>query len=118
MAGQRGTPAASLLVGMDYVPRRIQDVLDLDMGDGLILFDHGSSLVHHLNPSAGIVWRLADGSATVEELAGDIARELGGDEEEVRHQVAALIAELEALGVVENAGAEAAGDQPPRRRGT
>jgi PqqD family protein of HPr-rel-A system len=118
MVGQPGGSAASLLVGMDYVPRRTQDVLELDMGDGLILFDHGSSLVHHLNPSAGIVWRLAEGSASVEELAGDIARELGGDEEEVRHQVASLIAELEALGVVEDAGAQAAGVQPPRRRGT
>ena len=117
MAGQLGSSAASLLVGMDYVPRRTQDVLELDMGDGLILFDHGSNLVHHLNPSAGIVWRLADGSASLEELAGDIARELGGDEKEVRHQVASLIAELEALGVVEDAAAAAAGVQPPRRRG-
>jgi PqqD family protein of HPr-rel-A system len=88
------------------------------MGDGLILFDHGSNLVHHLNPSAGIVWHLADGSATVEELARDIARELGGDEQEVRYQVASLIAELEALGVVENIKAEAAGVQPPTRGGT
>jgi PqqD family protein of HPr-rel-A system len=118
MAGQLGSSAASLLVGMDYVPRRTQDVLELDMGDGLILFDHGSNLVHHLNPSAGIVWRLADGSATVEELAGDIALELGVDEKEARHQLASLIAELDALGLLEDAGAGAAGVRPPRRRGT
>jgi PqqD family protein of HPr-rel-A system len=105
-------------VDLDFVPSKTVNALELDMGDGLILFDHGSNLVHHLNPSAGIVWHLADGSATVEELAGDIALELGVDREEARHQLASLIAELVALGLLEDAGTGAAGVPPPTRRGT
>jgi hypothetical protein len=119
-AGSRAADALGrgLQVGSYYRPRRVRDVLALDMGDGYILYDPGGSLVHHLNPSAGIVWHLADGSATVEQLAEDIAVELGVDGKEVRQQVTSLIAELDALGVLEDARAGAAGARPPGGMGT
>jgi PqqD family protein of HPr-rel-A system len=87
----------------DYVPVRSADVLELDMEDGLIVYDRGSSLVHHLNPSARIVWQLCDGSTSIGELASDIAAQYGLGGEQVTAQVSGLFAELEALGLIEEA---------------
>lgn len=96
---------ASLSVPREYTPTRRPDVLELDLDDGLILYNRDSSLVHHLNPTARIVWFLCDGSADVGELAGEIAEEYGLDPSTVRAQVAALVAELDAVGLVEDANA-------------
>ncbi|HEX9123131.1 MAG TPA: HPr-rel-A system PqqD family peptide chaperone [Actinomycetota bacterium] len=89
-----------LTVPADYVPVKASDVLELDMEDGFILFNHDSSLVHHLNPSAAIIWQLCDGSASVVELADDIADEFKLEPAEARGQVAGVVAEFEALGLV------------------
>ena len=73
------------------------------MGDGFILFDDASSLVHHLNPSATLIWQLCDGTGSVADLARDIAAEYELDEPTIRGQVADVIAEFDALELVEDA---------------
>lgn len=106
------TTADSLSVPPDYAPRRRPDVLELDMGDGAILYDDDTSLVHHLNPSATLIWHLCDGSGSAEELARDIAEEYGLDRRTVTGQVMAVIGELDALGLVEDGrGGQAGGDE-------
>lgn len=102
-------PPELLQVPADYVPRKCGDVLELDMGDGLILYNHDADLVHHMNPTAGIVWHLCDGEASVGQLAFEIADEYSLDQDQVRDQVAGLIGELDALGLVEDSRAP----QPP-----
>ena len=73
-----------------------------DMGDGVVLYDGDSRLVHHLNPTASVVWQLADGDASVDQLATEIADELSLDLGSTREQVSGLVAELDALGLVED----------------
>ncbi len=90
-----------------YRPRKRADVLELDMGDGFILYNHDSSLVHHLNPTASLVWQLCDGAATIARLAAEIAEEYGLAVDNVEMQISSLVAELDAMGLVEDAGAEA-----------
>jgi PqqD family protein of HPr-rel-A system len=97
--GRRGE-AAPLTVPPSYRPARSGDVLELDMGDGLILYNHDSSLVHHLNPSAALVWQLCDGRASVTQLATEISQEYGLGDGEVLEQVSAVIAEFDALDLV------------------
>jgi PqqD family protein of HPr-rel-A system len=87
-----------------YVPRKRSDLLELDMGDGIILYDDASHLVHHLNPSASIIWQLFDGEVDASTLATETSEELGVDLDQARADIAALITELEALGLVEDAG--------------
>lgn len=96
----------AVTVPLDYRPRKRADVLELDMGDGFILYNHDSSLVHHLNPTAALVWQVLDGAATVERLADEIADEYGLPVENVRMQISSLIGELDAMGLVEDAAAE------------
>jgi hypothetical protein len=66
-------------------------------------------LVHHLNPSATVIWQLCDGSGSAQELALDIAEEYGLDPATIVGQVITVIAELDALGLVE----DARGESPP-----
>lgn len=91
-----------------YQPAKCAEVLELDMGDGLILYNHDSSLVHHLNPSAALVWQLCDGEVTVGRLAREIAEEYRLDPGDVLAQVSGVIAEFDALDLVEDSGEGAA----------
>lgn len=93
----------SVTVPDDYVPIKKAEILELDMGDGFIVYNHESNLVHHLNPSASIMWQLCDGDATVKDLAQEIAEEYELEIDRVRYEVAGLIGELDTLGLVENA---------------
>jgi PqqD family protein of HPr-rel-A system len=94
--------SAPMAVPDSYRPSKRADVLELDMGDGLILYNHDSTLVHHLNPSAALVWQLCDGEVSVDRLAGEIADEYGLKPLEVLEQVSAVIAEFDALDLVED----------------
>jgi Coenzyme PQQ synthesis protein D (PqqD) len=93
---------APMTVPETYRPSKGAEVLELDVGDGLILYNHDSSLVHHLNPSAALVWRRCDGEASVSELAASIAGEHGLNASDVLRQVSAVIAEFDALDLVED----------------
>jgi PqqD family protein of HPr-rel-A system len=86
-----------------FVPRKRADVLELDLGDGVILYDDSSTLVHHLSPSASVIWQLCQGDASVETLATEVAEELGHERDQVLADITALVAELDALGLVEDA---------------
>jgi PqqD family protein of HPr-rel-A system len=92
-------PAASFA----YRPRKRAGVLALDMGDGVVIYNDHSNLVHHLNPSAGLVWQLCDGDATAAQLAAEISEELGLDRAQVDAMVDSAIEELDALGLIEDA---------------
>lgn len=105
-----------LAVAPEYRPRKRTTLLELDMGDGLILYNDESTMVHRLNESAALVWHLSDGTANVRELAEDICAEYGLDRAAVEREVAGLLAELDALSLIEDAShlAEQA-SRPPRR---
>ena len=110
MARDPASEDDAITVPPEYRPRKCADVLELDMGDGFILYNHDSSLVHHLNPTASVVWQLCDGSATVRQLAEDIALEYQLTVENVEMQLVTLVADLDALGLLEDAGGAAAAD--------
>jgi hypothetical protein len=99
------SPEQVFSVPLHYRPAKRADVLELDMGDGLILYNHDGDLVHHLNPSAGLVWQLCDGSVSVRGLGEDIAEAYELDAAEVTAEISSVVAEFEALGLVEDAGA-------------
>jgi Coenzyme PQQ synthesis protein D (PqqD) len=92
----------TLTVPLSYKPLKSADVLELDMGDGLILYNHDGDLVHHLNPSAGLIWQLCDGAVTVGQLGAEIAEQYGLDVETAQGEVAAVVAEFDTLGLVQD----------------
>jgi len=104
-AAQPEAPNEALIVSRvpsEYVPRQRPALLELDMDDGVILYDDASSLVHHLSPSASVLWQLCRGEATVGELSADIAHVYGLEGSGVEAQLTAAVAEFDALGLVED----------------
>lgn len=104
----RQSPPVGLTVPGSYVPHRVPAVSELEVGDGLILYVEEADLIHRLNASAALIWRLCDGEVTVGQLAAEIAEEYELEIDEVRRQVSSLIGELDALGLVSHdpAGAD------------
>jgi hypothetical protein len=93
---REGLPAA-------YTPRRRGDILEVDLGDGLIIYDRDANLVHRLNPSAAVVWRMCEGESSVDEMVRVIVDGLGSSPNEVNAQVTDLLRELDELGLTEDA---------------
>lgn len=91
-----GLPAA-------YLPRKRGDVLEVDLGDGLIIYDRDANLVHHLNPPAAMVWRMCEGESSIDEMVQVIVDVLGSTPHEVKGQVAELLQELDDLDLTEDA---------------
>ena len=67
-------------------------VVELD-GEAVI-YDEETSDLHHLNPTATIVFGLCDGSATIADISTDISEAFGVPEAEVEAQVRTLLREF------------------------
>ncbi len=62
-----------------YLPQARQDRLVIQpLGDELLLYDTSRDRAHVLNGTAAMVWRLADGHRTVEQIARRVAHETHG----------------------------------------
>src|SRR4051812_6189000 len=61
---------------------------------------HRAGQVHTLDPVATLVWRCCDGSASVAEIAADLAVGFDTDPATVRNDVDATIAALDGLGLL------------------
>ena len=94
-----GVGAVGLAVASEYTPRKRVDVLELDMGDGIVLYDPTSRLVHHLNPSASLLWQLSEGTPVSEQLVTEIFEELNSEPSQAHERFMGLVAEMDALGL-------------------
>ena len=71
---------------------KVRDDLTVVVLDGeAVIYDDETGDLHHLNPTATIVFQLCDGSGTVPELAIDIADVFAFDGAEMQRQVEALV---------------------------
>ncbi len=55
-------------------PRRNGDFLSRQAGKDLVLYDSERGRLHVLNPTASAIWDLCDGSHSLDEMAGTLAR--------------------------------------------
>jgi len=79
--------------------RKDLDIVELD--DELVLYDPARDEVHYLNATAALVFGLCDGSATVKEIATDIAGAIRVPEKRIERQVRTLLKELREVGLLE-----------------
>ena len=63
---RRGQPARIMT---DHNPRRLHPLEVNEAEDGLVIYDPERDMVHHLNPSAAIIFDLCDGTRDPEEIA-------------------------------------------------
>jgi PqqD family protein of HPr-rel-A system len=81
-------------------PKARADLTFVQIEDEAILYDPESVRLHHLNPSAALIFQLCDGSGSVKELARDIAEELGLPHEETLQQVRQVVGHFRHSGIL------------------
>jgi PqqD family protein of HPr-rel-A system len=81
--------------------RKQLTVVELD-GEAVV-YDERTGDLHHLNPTATLVFGLCDGTATGRELARDIAAAYGEPEDEVVEQVKVLLRQFRKAKLIEAA---------------
>jgi PqqD family protein of HPr-rel-A system len=84
-------------------PRTRSDLTVVVLDGEAVIYDEGSGDVHHLNPTATIVFGMLDGTVTVDELSADVAAVFGLGEDEAAAHVRGLVDELEAAGLLDGA---------------
>jgi hypothetical protein len=63
----------------DGYPRKVQRLEVNEADDGLVVYDPATEMVHHLNPSASLIFDLCDGSRDVDGIAELLAEAYGLD---------------------------------------
>lgn len=58
--------------------KRLDGLETMNVVSELIVYDTQRHHIHQLNSTAATIWRLCDGRRTIEEIADEAARELGG----------------------------------------
>jgi PqqD family protein of HPr-rel-A system len=81
-------------------PRQAESLEVNEAEDGLVVYDARQDQVHHLNPSAAVIFDLCDGSRSVDEIAAVLADLYGLDAPPVTETQAGLD-ELATRGLIE-----------------
>lgn len=92
-----------------FVPRR-SDVASVEVdGETVIAGGRGRATYYRLDPVASLVWSCFDGSGSAEEIAHDLAAELGAPAEVVSGDVMALTRALGHLCFLEGVACDEGG---------
>ena len=62
-------PRAPTQIMIDRNPRRLESLEVNEAEDGLVIYDPDRDMVHHLNPSAALIFDLCDGTRDPESIA-------------------------------------------------
>ncbi|HXH82322.1 MAG TPA: PqqD family protein, partial [Candidatus Tectomicrobia bacterium] len=81
--------------------RRRSDVRSRVVDGEAVVLDRRRQLVHQLNRTATHVWERCDGRHTIAELGGELAEAFDVDRVTASRDAAAILRQLEALGLVE-----------------
>ncbi|MGH8977245.1 MAG: PqqD family protein [Acidimicrobiia bacterium] len=75
-------------------PRQREGLAATVLDDELVVYDASSSMLHHLNRTASLVWLQCDGERTVEAIARAVAGSSTTDSEAILQDVVALVEQL------------------------
>ena len=62
---------------MDVNPSRLESLEVNEAEDGLVVYDPGSGMVHHLNPAAAVIFDLCDDTRDPETIARNLGEAFG-----------------------------------------
>ena len=80
--------------------RAREDLTVVEIDGESVVYDEATGNLHHLNPTATVVFSLCDGTVSARELAVEIAEAFDQPTDEVERQVRRLLRELRAQGLV------------------
>lgn len=70
---------------------RTEQITVVQLDGEAVVYDERTGMLHHLNPEGTLLYRLCDGTATVRQLASEIAAAHGGAVDEIERQIRPLI---------------------------
>jgi PqqD family protein of HPr-rel-A system len=79
-------------------PKVRDDLTVVELDGEAVVYDEASNRLHHLNPTATIIFNLCDGQSTIRELAEDISTAFEVDTREVEQQVRTMLREFRQQG--------------------
>lgn len=85
-------------------PRTREDLTVVELDGEAVIYDEESGDLHHLNPTATIVFGLCDGTSTAKQLSADIAEAFGVSLEHIEPQVRRLVRDLRKAKLLEPSG--------------
>ncbi len=86
---------------MPAMKPKVREELAVVQLDGeAVVYDEAAQELHHLNPTATIVFTLCDGTSTVKQMAGEIAEAFGVETGEVERQIRTLVREFRRAGLL------------------
>jgi hypothetical protein len=86
-------------------PKVRDDLLVMELDGEAVIFDHRKPGMHHLNPTATILFGLCDGTGTAKEIAADISAVFRLPTADVERQVRALLREFKQSGLLDGSAA-------------
>lgn len=78
-------------IDIHFVARARPDVAWVEIDGEVVAFDPVHTRSYVLNATAGLIWKLLDGSDAIEVLAADLAEAFGADPEQVRSDVVTTV---------------------------
>jgi PqqD family protein of HPr-rel-A system len=82
-------------------PKARADLAVEELDGEAVIFDEENGDLHHLNPTATVVFGLCDGSATMHDLSTDLSQAFGAPLEEVEPQVRTLVRQFRKANLLE-----------------
>jgi hypothetical protein len=87
--------------GPDKPPLRRLDLLARDVDGETVVLDRNRRMIHHLNATASLIWERCNGDQSSAEIAAAIAEAFEVDVETAGRDVARILREFTALGLLE-----------------
>ncbi len=80
--------------------RARDDLTVVEIDGESVVYDEATGNLHHLNPTATVVFSLCDGTVSARELAVEIAEAFEQPADQIERQVRRLLRELRSQGLV------------------
>lgn len=82
-------------------PKTSEELAVVELDGEAVIYDPRTGDLHHLNPTATIVFSLCDGTATVREMSQELSGAFGIAPEEIESQVRSLLRRFRAAGLLD-----------------
>ena len=89
-------------------PKVREDLTVVELDGEAVIYDEVSGELHHLNPSATVVFGLFDGTATLRQLAAEVAEAFDVPADQIEAQLRDLVAEFGKRGLLNGTARKAA----------
>ena len=84
----------------ERAPRTRDDLTFVELDGEGVIYDEANGTLHHLNPSAAIVWSLCDGTGTADDIAAAVADAFDLEGSTVLGQVREVLAVFAESGLI------------------